>query len=124
MLPYLEQAPLHDQLRVTQGNLYSNLLSTNWQPVLAGLQTPITAFICPSDTGYQAPRQVHNDRRFNGGVGWAAHNFTPGVSNYMGNAGHNVGRLNTQSQHRNLLRQQQCRVQGYTRWHEQYICRR
>ncbi len=96
VLPFIEQTSLHDQLRVTQGNLHSNLLSANWQPVVAGVQTVIPGFICPSDTGFTVYGQVHNDRRFNGGAGWAAHNYTPGISNYMGVAGHNIGRLNVQ----------------------------
>ncbi len=94
LLPYLEQGALHDQLRVTQGNLATNLVSANWQPVAAGLETIIPAFICPSDSGYQGRGQIHNDRRYNGGAGFAAHNYLPGVSNYMGVAGHNVNRLN------------------------------
>jgi prepilin-type processing-associated H-X9-DG protein len=40
------------------------------------------------------PGLVHNDRRFNGGAGFAAHAFTPGVSNYIGNNGHGPGRTN------------------------------
>ena len=94
LLPYAEQQPLHDQLRVTQGNMAANLQSANWQPIVSGLESVLPGFICPSDTGYQGRGQVHNDRRFNGGAGFIAHAFTPGVSNYMGVAGHNVDRLN------------------------------
>ncbi|MFO0902248.1 MAG: DUF1559 domain-containing protein [Pirellulales bacterium] len=94
LLPYIEQQPLHDQLRVTQGNLAANLLSANWQPVVAGLETPLKGFICPSDSGYDGRGFVHNDRRYNGGAGFVAHNYKPGVSNYMGVAGHNVDRIN------------------------------
>jgi prepilin-type N-terminal cleavage/methylation domain-containing protein len=96
MLPYVEQGSLHQQMRVAQGNMADNLLSANWQPVVAGLVTPLTAFMCPSDSGYQNRGQVHNDRRFNGAAGYAAHNYIPGVSNYMGNAGHNTARLNVE----------------------------
>lgn len=48
LLPYIEQANLHETLRV--GNLtLSQNLST---PVgLAALQTPVATFVCPSDTG-------------------------------------------------------------------------
>jgi prepilin-type N-terminal cleavage/methylation domain-containing protein/prepilin-type processing-associated H-X9-DG protein len=92
ILPYLEQTALHDQLRVTQGNMFQNLLSTNWQPVVAALQTPVPMYICPSDTGYAGRGQVHNDRRFNGGAGFMAHAFTPGVSSYIGSNGHGPGR--------------------------------
>ncbi len=96
MLPYLEQANLHAQLRISQSNLVESLLSTNWQPIVAGLQTVIPTFICPSDTGYAGNGLVHNDRRFNGGAGFAAHAFTPGVSNYMGNTGFGTGRQNAE----------------------------
>ncbi len=94
LLPYVEQQSLHDQLRVTQANLAANLLSANWQPVVAGLETPLQGYICPSDSGYQGRGQVHNDRRYNGGAGFVAHAYTPGVSNYIGVAGHNVDRVN------------------------------
>lgn len=92
ILPYLEQSAVHDQLRVSQGSMVDNLLSTNWQPVVAALQLPLPMFICPSDTGYQNRGQVHNDRRFNGGAGFAAHAFTPGVSSYIASNGYGPGR--------------------------------
>jgi prepilin-type N-terminal cleavage/methylation domain-containing protein/prepilin-type processing-associated H-X9-DG protein len=91
-LPFMEQTQIHQQLRVTQGNMVDNLLSSNWQPVVAALETPLEVFMCPSDTGFQKPGQIHNDRRFNGGAGFAAHAFTPGVSNYIGSNGHGPGR--------------------------------
>jgi prepilin-type processing-associated H-X9-DG protein len=93
-LPFMEQNTLHDKLRVTQGNMVDNLLSTNWQPIVEGLQTPLEVYMCPSDTGFVKPGLIHNDRRFNGGAGFAAHAFTPGVSNYIGNNGHGPGRTN------------------------------
>ncbi|MFO0818144.1 MAG: DUF1559 domain-containing protein [Pirellulales bacterium] len=93
-LPYLEQTTLHDQLRVNQGNLAANLLSANWQPIVAGLETVVPAYICPSDSGYQNRGQIHNDRRYNGGAGFVAHAYVPGLSNYIGVAGHNVNRIN------------------------------
>lgn len=94
MLPYMEQNTLYDQLGVSSGNLAANLLGANWQPVVAGLETRIPGFMCPSDSGYQGRGQVHNDRRYTGGAGFTAHNYLPGVSNYMGVAGHYVNRLN------------------------------
>jgi prepilin-type N-terminal cleavage/methylation domain-containing protein len=87
--PALEQAPLHAQLRVTQGNLAANLLSSQWQPVTTGLQTVIGTFLCPSDVDADGGL-IHNDRRFNGGIGFAARAYTPGKSNYIGVAGHYV----------------------------------
>ncbi|NBV44220.1 MAG: DUF1559 domain-containing protein [Planctomycetia bacterium] len=89
LLPAVEQAPLHAQLRVAQGNLAAHLLSSQWQPVTTGVQTVIGTFLCPSDTGLQGGL-VHNDRRFNGGIGYTARPYTPGASNYVGVAGHYV----------------------------------
>ncbi|MFM8282924.1 MAG: DUF1559 domain-containing protein [Planctomycetaceae bacterium] len=89
LLPMIEEAPLHAQLRVTEGNLAANLLSARWQPVTTGVQTVLGTFRCPSDVGAEGG-VIHNDRRFNGGIGHAARPYTPGVSNYIGVAGHYV----------------------------------
>ena len=48
ILPHLEQAPLHDMLQVGMRSLDANLLTAAG---LAALQTPLGAFVCPSDTG-------------------------------------------------------------------------
>ncbi|MFH1267525.1 MAG: DUF1559 domain-containing protein [Planctomycetota bacterium] len=48
VLPYVEQAPLHDTLQVGLRSLDVNLLTPAG---LAALQTPLKAFVCPSDTG-------------------------------------------------------------------------
>ena len=92
ILPFVDQANLHTQLRVTQGSIADNLLSTNWQPIVAGLETPLTVYRCPSDTGFQGNGRIHADRHFGGGVGFVAHNFLPGLSNYIGSNGHGPGR--------------------------------
>jgi len=92
ILPYLDQAPLHAQLRVNEGSIADNLLSTNWQPIVAGLETTLVAYRCPSDTGYQGNGKIHADRHFGGGVGFVAHNFVPGLTNYIGSNGHGSGR--------------------------------
>lgn len=97
LLPFLEQAPLHSQLRVTEHNLAANLLKPNWQPIVAGLETKLSVYMCPSDTGFASGGLIHNDRRFQGGAGFTAHKFTPGVSNYMGVTGHNVNRMMDQT---------------------------
>ncbi len=48
ILPYLELGTVKDQLNVGTVTLHANLAT----PVgLAVLQTPLTAFVCPSDTG-------------------------------------------------------------------------
>jgi prepilin-type N-terminal cleavage/methylation domain-containing protein/prepilin-type processing-associated H-X9-DG protein len=92
ILPFTEQSPLHSQLQVGQGNMYRHLLSPGWAPIVNGLQTILPMYMCPSDTGYQGRGQIHNDRRFNGAVGFAAHNYTPGMSNYVASTGHGPGR--------------------------------
>jgi prepilin-type processing-associated H-X9-DG protein len=91
ILPYIDQAALHSQLRVTQGSPADNLNSTNWQPIVAGLETPLAAFQCPSDAMATAGK-IHPDRHFGGGQGFVLHNFTPAISNYIGNNGHGPGR--------------------------------
>ena len=48
VLPYVEQSALHDQLQVGSVTLWQNLLTPGG---LAALQTPLPAFVCPSDTG-------------------------------------------------------------------------
>ncbi|MGE3777880.1 MAG: DUF1559 domain-containing protein [Pirellulaceae bacterium] len=96
MLPFIEQNALYEQMGVTRRSLRV-LLS----PAPAGMgraslplvQTPLKAFICPTDTGYNKPGLVHNNRHFNDGLGAAAGlggatQVWPGVSNYMGIAGH------------------------------------
>ena len=96
ILPFVEQAPLHTQLRVTSGSMYNQIASTNWQPIIDGLERPLPMYMCPSDTGYQTGGRIHIDRLFSGGQGgkgYQLHNFTPGVSNYIGNNGHGPGRV-------------------------------
>ncbi len=48
ILPFVEQAPLHDQLQVGRMPLWANLTTTAG---LGALQTPLSAFVCPSDPG-------------------------------------------------------------------------
>ncbi|MGN6133254.1 MAG: DUF1559 family PulG-like putative transporter [Aureliella sp.] len=96
LLPFIEQTNLHAQMRVAQSNLVESLLSTNWQPIVAAVQTPIPSFMCPSDSGYAGNGLIHNDRNFTGAAGYAAHNYTPGVSNYIGVTGFGSGRQNAE----------------------------
>jgi prepilin-type N-terminal cleavage/methylation domain-containing protein len=99
LLPYIEQAPLHDQLGVSRGSLYSQLVA-NPGPVVQHTKTVLKVFICPSDSGYNGSGLVHNNRSFNGGLGFTAagQSAVPGtlvaLSNYPGVAGHRdvVGR--------------------------------
>ena len=51
---------------------------------------------CPSDTGYASNGLVQNDRNFTGAAGYAAHAYTPGVSNYIGVTGFGSGRQNAE----------------------------
>jgi prepilin-type N-terminal cleavage/methylation domain-containing protein/prepilin-type processing-associated H-X9-DG protein len=99
ILPFVEQAPLHAQLRVSTGSFFNQLASPNWQPIVDGVERPLPVYMCPSDTGYQGRGQIHVDRLFSGGMGgqgYFLHNFVPGVSNYVGNSGHGPGRAGAQ----------------------------
>jgi prepilin-type N-terminal cleavage/methylation domain-containing protein/prepilin-type processing-associated H-X9-DG protein len=91
LLPYIEQGPLHEKLGVTRGTL-ADRLTVDGVVVVAAAETPLKVFICPSDSGYNGPGFVHNNRHFNDGVGFLASGqptpFWPGLSNYMGVAGH------------------------------------
>jgi prepilin-type N-terminal cleavage/methylation domain-containing protein len=94
LLPYVEQDNLSKQLGVTRGNLQQQLSASpvgfGAQAVSAG-KTPIKIFICPTDTGHQNG-QVHADRDMTAGKGYMASGvtgtFLPGMSNYIGVAGH------------------------------------
>ena len=89
ILPFIEQGPLFDQLAVTRANLWSQFAG-NGPNTKTLISTPLQAFICPSDTGYNRPGNVHNNRNFDDGVGAAGTlgSVWPGLSNYPGNAGH------------------------------------
>ncbi len=89
LLPYIEQGPLHGQLGMETQNLWL-AYQRNYALTRQLTMTPIAVFKCPSDSGYNSPGNVHNNRHFNDGFGaanQAAQNW-PGVSNYMGVAGH------------------------------------
>jgi prepilin-type N-terminal cleavage/methylation domain-containing protein/prepilin-type processing-associated H-X9-DG protein len=110
LLPQLEQPNVHRQLAVNRGS-YFNMLSTpalGASQVVPGSKTALKLLICPSDTGHNVGL-THNDRCFDGGLGWTAAGFTgvqntlAGHTNYIGNAGHmdysasssNLGIVNT-----------------------------
>lgn len=91
VLPFIEQQALHDQLGVTRQNLHQGF-ATEGASFRGLVQTAIPAFICPSDTGYNKPGNVHQNRNFDDGVGVTTGGIPtpvwPGVSNYIGVAGH------------------------------------
>ncbi len=94
-LPFVEQAPLHQRLGVTNGRLVDQLRSVNGAngpDVAQAARTVLKVYICPSDSGHQNGL-IHVNRHFGGGLGFAAAGFPgntalAGVSNYMGVAGH------------------------------------
>lgn len=92
MLPYIEQAPLHDKLGVTRGTLEQRI-ATDKANVYPATRTVLKSFICPSDSGHNGGL-THNNRNFSGGAGYTAAGLTTaaesiaGLSNYMGVAGH------------------------------------
>ena len=58
ILPYIEETALANQLSIQQGNLAEILVSTNWSPVVDGVQKPVRVFMCPSDTQFVGDGQV------------------------------------------------------------------
>lgn len=92
LLPYIEQGPLHDKLGVSKGTLEQRITADSAN-VYPATRTVLKVFICPSDSGHNAGL-THNNRSFDGGVGYTAAGFTgaantiAGLSNYMGVAGH------------------------------------
>jgi type II secretory pathway pseudopilin PulG len=96
ILPYIEQQPMHTQLGVLNGSFYTQLAKggTAGKQVVKLSQQVIKIFMCPSDSGYNGDGQVHNNRTFNGGLGFAANGYATtadclvGVSNYMVSEGH------------------------------------
>lgn len=95
ILPFIEQAPLHDQMGVTERRLRDILLDTSATGRVL-LQTPISAFRCPSDTTEELleslPGENNNDhgRHYKGGG--VPNNFRAASCNYMGVCGlWNVG---------------------------------
>jgi prepilin-type N-terminal cleavage/methylation domain-containing protein len=103
MLPFIEQQPLHDALRVTTWSLQTvlqngNNVSSGGKLYKELLQTSLEVYQCPSDAGGNG-HLVHSDRHFGGGVGTAAAGlgqFRPGKSNYLASLGtfDNVARFN------------------------------
>jgi prepilin-type N-terminal cleavage/methylation domain-containing protein/prepilin-type processing-associated H-X9-DG protein len=95
LLPFLEEKNLHDLIGVTRGPLHAQLAS-NAAVVVPAIKTPLKIFMCPSDTGFNARGEIHNNRNFNQGRGYsqAAQQLslsTPylvGLSNYVGAEGH------------------------------------
>jgi len=90
-LPFLEQQALHDQLGVTNQPLYQGF-ATGGPAFKELVQTTIPSFVCPSDTEYNKPGNVHQNRNFDDGVGVVAAGIPtpvrPGLSNYIGVSGH------------------------------------
>lgn len=52
LLPYIEQGSLYEQLGVSRGNL-NQIISSPPANFAQLIQTPISSFICPSDSGYE-----------------------------------------------------------------------
>lgn len=94
LLPYLEQKNLHSPLGVVGYSLKEQLENAQNNNMKALIETPLKIFICPSDTGYQGKGLVDTTRTFNAsGEGTVLGNIagsTPGITNYIGVAGHRV----------------------------------
>lgn len=87
ILPNLDQGPLFNKLDVGNFSL-EQVLATGPSGLTPALQTPLSVFRCPSDSGgNQSSQLVHTNRHFGGGVGASAGglgNFLPAASNYVG----------------------------------------
>ncbi len=93
LLPYLEQKNLHTPLGVVGYSLQAQLADAPNNNIKALVETPLKIVQCPSDTGFQGKGLVDSTRTFNvNGQGTSAGGITatPGVSNYIGVAGHRV----------------------------------
>jgi prepilin-type N-terminal cleavage/methylation domain-containing protein/prepilin-type processing-associated H-X9-DG protein len=97
LLPMMEQENLSRELGITRGSLMARMAanSSGTPPtqIYPDTRVVIKILICPSDTGHNSGLS-HNNRSFDGGVGYTAAGFTgdpatiAGHSNYMGVMGH------------------------------------
>jgi prepilin-type processing-associated H-X9-DG protein len=97
LLPFIEQENLSKELGVTRDSLmrrmFNNTAGTPPTNIYPDTRTVLKVFICASDTGHNAGLS-HNNRSFDGGVGYTNAGFTTaattiaGLSNYMGVMGH------------------------------------
>lgn len=94
ILPYMEQQALHTSLGVNNGSFYTQLTGPQGKQVAAMAQQILKIHMCPSDAGYNGNGLIHDNRVFNGGLGFTALGYTTtattrvGLSNYMMSAGH------------------------------------
>ena len=83
VLPFIEQQAMNDQLQVTRANL-DTILATPPANMTVLMQTPLSSFRCPSDTGSDGdilPLAPRGRNAFNPG------GIQPAVANYKGSAG-------------------------------------
>lgn len=87
ILPDMDQAPLFEQLQVSQRALHQ-VLATGNSGQAPLLRTSLPIFRCPTDPGgNNGDSLVHQNRHFGGGVGTSAGglgNYAVSASNYMG----------------------------------------
>ncbi|MBD3676621.1 MAG: DUF1559 domain-containing protein [Planctomycetaceae bacterium] len=91
LLPYLDQAPLFNQLDVNGYHLDKTLAGENPnltpQQAQTLLQSRLSVMMCPSDSNEGI---AHRNRHFGGGQGTNAGglgNWRPGITNYISNRG-------------------------------------
>jgi prepilin-type N-terminal cleavage/methylation domain-containing protein len=110
ILPYMDQAPLYDALGVGSRTLSELcfVAASGSQQARDLLQTPIPAFLCPSDPGGTVMDKSRsnlnggNGRNFAGDAGLAG-NFDVSKSNYIGNCGYNDVDQTAKSQQRGVF---------------------
>lgn len=89
ILPQIEQKNLFDQMGVSQNRLREVLADANLR---LALQTPISAYVCPSDPGSElmdGGRMNNGTGRHMSGNGGAPTAFRVAKSNYIGSSGYN-----------------------------------
>ncbi len=90
LLPYVEQKPLFDQMRVSEIPLHTMLADANLRDLI---QTPLEAYLCPSDKVRDLVLTTAQDATqgqdyFDGGSGSLPQGFQPAASSYAGSKGH------------------------------------
>ncbi len=91
ILPQIDQAPLFQSLQINTLRLDQVLANSATNGLAPVLQTPLPAFLCPTDPGGDnGPNLVDSNHDFTGGSGTGSGglgSFAPAASNYMGVAG-------------------------------------
>jgi|688.fasta_scaffold00031_100 prepilin-type N-terminal cleavage/methylation domain-containing protein/prepilin-type processing-associated H-X9-DG protein len=86
LLPYTEQGSLYEQLVVGRGNL-NQIISSPPANFAQLIQTPISSFICPSDSGYEGDGILPDSPIGRAPFAIGGAEIKPALSNYKAAAG-------------------------------------